>query len=116
MNVLATATIAGPEARGQAQLVQGGDGTVTLEVDQFWVAPGAPDVRLFVTPNPAGNVDQAATDLGPVPDQQGTLSRQLPTDLAPAEVLSVIVYCKVYSVRFGYGTFTSQEQTSQQDP
>jgi len=109
MTVLATATIAGPEARGQAQLVQGDDGTATLELNQFWVAPGAPDVRLFVTPDQAGNVDQAATDLGPVPDQQAALSRQLPTNIDPTELMSVVVYCKVYSVRFGYGAFTGQQ-------
>jgi hypothetical protein len=112
MTVLATATIAGPEARGQAQLIQGDDGTATLEINQLWVAPGAPDVRLYVTPDRAGNVDQTATDLGPVPDQQPTLSRRLPNHLDPAEMVSVIVYCKVYSVRFGHGTFTGQEQAS----
>ncbi|MGI9595655.1 MAG: hypothetical protein ACR2QK_05825, partial [Acidimicrobiales bacterium] len=66
--VLATATIDGPEARGEAQLLQAPDGTVTVELDQFWVAPGAPDVRLFISPDPAGDVDDDASDLGPVPN------------------------------------------------
>ena len=104
MTVLAAAVIDGPEARGQAELVQAADGTVTVEIAEFWVAPGAPDVRLFVSPNPNGTVDETAIDLGPVPEQQTTLSYSLPTNADPNALASIIVYCKVYSVLFGHGT------------
>jgi hypothetical protein len=104
VTVLAVAAIDGPEARGQADLVQGADGTVTVEITEFWVAPGAPDVQLFVSPNPTGTVDETAIDLGPVPHHQATLSYQLPTNANTNELASIIVYCKVYSVLFGYGT------------
>ncbi len=104
MTVLAGAVIDGPEARGHAELVQDADGTVTVEIAEFWVAPGAPDVRLFVSPNPTGTVDETAIDLGHVPDLQANLSFQLPTNANANELASIIVYCKVYSVLFGYGT------------
>lgn len=108
MTVLATASISGHEARGQVQLRRAANGAVTVEVDQFWVAPGAPDVRLYVSPDPDGVVDQRAIDLGPVPQRQPTLSWPLPADVDPATLGSIIVYCKVYSVLFGHGTLTLQ--------
>jgi hypothetical protein len=104
VTVLAVAAIDGPEARGRAELVQAADGTVTVEIAEFWVAPGAPDVRLFISPNPNGTVDAKAIDLGPVPAQQATLSYRLPTSANPTELASIIVYCKVYSVLFGHGS------------
>lgn len=104
MTVLATAAIAGPEARGHAELVKAADGTVTLEIADFWVAPGAPDVRLFVSPNPNGTVEETAIDLGPVPEHQTNLSYEFPTNANLNELASIIVYCKVYSVLFGHGT------------
>ena len=109
MNVLAVAAIDGPEARGRVELVKAADGTVTVEIADFWVAPGAPDVRLFVSPNPSGTVDETAIDLGPVPEQQANLSYQLPTNANPNELESIIVYCKVYSVLFGHGTLNPRE-------
>jgi hypothetical protein len=43
-----------------------------------------------------------------VPHQQATLSYQLPTIANPNALASIIVYCKVYSVLFGYGTLTAR--------
>lgn len=106
MTLLATATIDGHEARGRAQLLQADDGTVTVDLADLWVAPGAPDVRLYVSPDRSGNVDRAATDLGPVPFGEAALSVPLPAEVDPASLASIIVYCKVYSVLFGYGTLT----------
>jgi hypothetical protein len=103
VNVLATATIDGPEARGLARFLRAPDGAVTVELDQFWVAPGAPDVRLFISSDPAGNIDNTATDLGPVPDRTATLSFPLPAELDLEAGGSIVVYCKVYSVHFGHG-------------
>jgi hypothetical protein len=104
--VLATATIDGHEARGRAQLRQAGDGSVTVELTGLWVAPGAPDVRLFVSPDQTGSVDRTATDLGPVPTGQPTFRVPLPTEVDPVSLGSIIVYCKVYSVLFGFGILT----------
>ena len=101
--VLATATIDGHEARGRARLVQADDGAVTVDLVDLWVAPGAPDVRLYVSPDRTGKVDRSATDLGAVPSGTPTLSVPLPTEVDPASLGSIIVYCKVYSVLFGYG-------------
>jgi hypothetical protein len=109
--VLAVATIDGPEARGHAELVKAADGTVTVEIVDFWVAPGAPDVRLFVSPNPTGTVDETAIDLGPVPNQQATLSYPLPPNANPNALESIIVYCTVYSVLFGAGTLAAHQES-----
>ncbi|MGI9605959.1 MAG: DM13 domain-containing protein [Acidimicrobiales bacterium] len=104
MTVLATATIDGHEARGRARLIHAADGTATIEVIDFWVAPGAPDVRLFISPDPSGTVDDSAIDLGPVPEGPATITRPIPSHVDPASLGSIIVYCKIYSVLFGYGT------------
>ena len=38
--------------------------TVIVELDEFWIASGAPDVRLYVSPDPAG--DRSVVDLATV--------------------------------------------------
>ena len=108
MIALAVAAIDGPEARGHAELVKAADGTVTVEIVDFWVAPG---VRLFVSQNATGTVDETAIDLGPVPNQQATLSYPLPPNASPSALESIIVYCKVYSVLFGAGALATHQES-----
>ena len=54
---------------------------MTVDIDDFWVSPGAPDVHLLVSPRADGQVDHTAVDLGPVPDQERRLSRPLPAEV-----------------------------------
>ena len=105
MGILATATIEGDETTGRAELVEDDDGTVTLEVHDLDLAPGAPDARLYVSTSAEHGFDESAVELGPVPDGEPRLSWPLP-DLDPRGLQSVMVYCTQYSVLFGWGAFS----------
>ena len=51
MEIIASAQISGPEAKGNAQIIQKEDGKYELQLSNFWVAPGAPDVRIVFSQN-----------------------------------------------------------------
>ncbi|MEO0606516.1 MAG: DM13 domain-containing protein [Myxococcota bacterium] len=92
-------TLAGHEARGTVDIATAADGSPVLRISDFWVAPGAPDVRLYVTPD--GDVDgPAAVDLGPIASIDGSKDFPLPDGIA-VRGLHVVVHCKVFSVEFG---------------
>ena len=100
--VLAVGDLAGPEARGRVRVLIRDDGRV-VEMTELWVAPGAPDVRLFASAHPDGTVDSTSIDLGTVPYDHGELVRwELPSALTSETVRSIVVYCHVYSVYFGH--------------
>lgn len=107
MSIIATGTLDGHEARGQITIVSEGDKT-QVRLRNLWVAPGAPDVRLYVSTRSDGTVDDTATDLGKLPDHQSEIDRDLPDGLDPRTIGSVIIHCTVYSVLFGYGTVGAQ--------
>jgi hypothetical protein len=105
MVILATAMIDGDETTGRAELVQADDGMITLELHDLNLAPGAPDARLYVSTSSVRGFDETAVELGQVPDGEPRLTWPLP-DVDPAGLRSVIVYCKEYSVLFGWGAFS----------
>ena len=104
MRVIATGVVDGPEARGSVRVVESEDGQRHVELTDLWVAPGAPDVRLYASPYPDGRIDDTATDLGSVPYDTPELERPLPPDATVTAIRSVVVYCRVYSVYFGHCT------------
>ena len=99
---LASGTIAGPEAHGRVRVEAAADGSRTVRVAEFWVAPGAPDVRLYVSPRVDGTMDKSGFELGSVADGESDQSWGFPTHLSRASAASIIVYCHVYSVYFGH--------------
>ena len=101
MRTLKTGTITGHEARGRVSLIASDDRTITVELTDLWVAPGAPDVRLYVSTHLDLQAVDSAIDLGPLPDGRSQYSVPLPKNVDPDEVRSLIVYCTVYSVHFG---------------
>ncbi|WP_029252843.1 DM13 domain-containing protein [Paraoerskovia marina] len=103
MTTDATATITGHEARGRAVLEREADGSAVVRLTDFWVAPGAPDVRLYVTAREDGRVDRSAVQLGRVPDRTPELSFPVPDGVDVADLRHVVVHCTVYSVYFGAG-------------
>lgn len=105
MSVISTGTVGGPEARGTASIVASG-GVAEVQLTDFWIVPGAPDVRLYVSPRADGVVDDTAIDLGKIPDGEPELTRNLPADINPATIRSVIVQCTVFNVLFGFGVVT----------
>ena len=107
MPVVSQGTISGPEARGRATLVTNDTGATTIMLSELWIAPGAPDVRLFVTSRAGTVMDENAVDLGPIPDGVASHEVRLPDGLEPSQVATVIVYCKVYSVLFGSASMSA---------
>ena len=105
MTVIATGTISGPEARGDVNILRSQDDALTVEIKNFWVAPGAPDVRLYLSPHPDGAITDAV-DLGHVPNAETQFSRLVPTGINEDQIRSVVIYCKVYSVLFGDAALT----------
>ena len=106
MNTIATGTIDGHEARGEAALVDDGSGRLRLRLSNLWVAPGAPDVRVYLSESEHGRVDDSAIDLGRVPDHTPQLEYALPEGAAPSVARTVIIYCTRFSVTFGSGSLT----------
>lgn len=103
LKILATGTISGHEARGRILLVRAADGTLKIEIQDLWVSPGAPDVRLYLSARADGQMDHSAIDLGHVPPQQALLSRPVPRDIVINDIKSVIIFCKMFAVHFGSG-------------
>ena len=101
MDVLATGLMSGHEARGSVRIIAVDDAR-TVELDDLWVAPGPPDVRLFVRPHRDGTIDSTSTELGLVPDGETALRRPFPEALSAGDARSVVIYCRVFSVLFGH--------------
>lgn len=100
--VIARGVIRGPEAGGEVVLESSSQGEV-LRLEDYWIAQGAPDVRIYLTPDNTGNVEvDEAVDFGRVSAFSGLrLSYPIPKDRCARQMHAVVVCCKVYSVTFG---------------
>ena len=101
MTTISSGAISGPEARGAASIEVAADGSATVELRDLFVVPGAPDVRLYITTRSDGVLDDAAVDLGHLPDRVDRYTAVIPPGVDPAALAGVIIHCKVYEVRFG---------------
>lgn len=102
IDVIATGIITGPEARGDVTVTRDGDGGVTVRISNVWIAPGAPDVRIYLSSDPEGDLRSGTmTELGKVTELTGELSYDVPAGLEAPDMRSLVVYCSVYSVTFG---------------
>ena len=100
--VVAFGTIAGPEASGRVAITSDDRGSITVRITDTWIAPGAPDVRVYLTPDPGGDVTVDGTiELGKVTALSGELVFGVPPDVDLADLHALVVYCSVYSVTFG---------------
>ncbi len=106
MNVIASTIINGPEAKGIAEITDD-NGKRALHFSQgFWVAPGAPDVTIAFSSNPAGQLDNALTNIGLFEYSKPSKTFPLPDELDVEANSTVIVYCRQYSAHFGHGTLS----------
>lgn len=48
IELIAFGTISGLEARGDVTVTRNGEGVVTVLISNVWIAPGAPDVRIYL--------------------------------------------------------------------
>lgn len=105
MKVVAKAKIEGPEAKGDAKIVQNQDGSFELQLIDFWVAPGAPDVRIVFSEDPNGEISEdAIREITLLPG--GNFSQKFPIDHLDDfdAIKTLIVYCKQFFAHFGHGT------------
>lgn len=100
--IIATGNLSGHEARASVTIKRTNEGTLVLTLADLWIAPGAPDVRIYLNTNANGIVDDSSHDLGTPASGSGTLRMHLPQVDNPEVWASVTVYCKVYSVLFGF--------------
>ena len=71
-------------------------------ISNVWIAPGAPDVRIYLSSDPKGDLRSGTmTELGKVTELTGELSYDVPAVLEDPDMRSLVVYCSVYSVIFG---------------
>lgn len=99
--VIARGVIRGPEAGGSVTLETSDQGAV-LRLEDYWIAQGAPDVRVYLTPDRDGRVEvEGSLDFGKVTSFSGSLSYAVPAGARTRKMSAVVVYCKVFSVTFG---------------
>ncbi|MGI9544694.1 MAG: DM13 domain-containing protein [Cyclobacteriaceae bacterium] len=103
MRVIAKANIDGPEARGQAEIIELDSDQLELRLSNFWVAPGAPDVHIVLSQNPQGKIDDTAIDIAPYTYGNTEQTYPVPKGITLQHLKTIIVYCKKYTVHFGYG-------------
>lgn len=102
--VIATTIVSGHEAQGPAALIRLKDGQVVLRLTDFHIAPGAPDVHVFLTGKDGDVHADGVFDFGEVDKFDGDFEYSLPADVDLASHNLVVVYCFQYSVEFGRGT------------
>lgn len=105
MKIITSAQIQGPEATGEARIVEVAPGQFQLDLINFWVAPGAPDVRIVLSKNPEGQIEREGMQfLAKLPP--GNFEQSFPIN--PVEDMeamkTAIVYCEQFFVHFGHGT------------
>jgi hypothetical protein len=84
------------QGEGGATVYSLPDGTNVLRFEDFRVTNG-PDLHVLVSPD--GSVS-SATDLGELKGNVGNQNYELPADLDPASLTTVIIYCDPFRVIF----------------
>ncbi|WP_128755257.1 DM13 domain-containing protein [Aquimarina sediminis] len=104
MKIIATATIQGPEAKGNAQIVELEDKSYQLQLIDFWVATGAPDVRIVFGKDPDGKIaEDNIRFISSLPDGVFTENFTIDHINDLVEMKTLIVYCKKFFAHFGHG-------------
>lgn len=100
--VVARGSIHGHEAGGTVVL-ETSDGGSRLRLEDYWIAQGAPDVRIYLTPSMTGDVGVEGTlELARVTSFSGSkLEYAIPARTSLEHVAAVVIYCKAFSVTFG---------------
>jgi hypothetical protein len=91
-------------ASGTAQILRSANGTHYLRFEEFRVTNG-PD--LFVYLGATEDVDQAFLDLGRLKGNVGDQNYQIPADADLIRYRTVIIWCRAFSVPFGYATLST---------
>jgi hypothetical protein len=92
----------GCDTSGTATLIAGADGRLSLRLGDLATDPG-PDLRVYVVPGDGRSVADA-TDLGRLRGNIGTQQYRLPAKVSTDDVGAVVIWCRAFSVNFGYAT------------
>lgn len=89
---------------GTASIVELADGSRYVRFEELDTDSG-PDLRVYLSEAPADGdasaIDDAFVDLGPLKGNQGNQNYAIPDDVDLADVMSVSVWCRRFSVGFG---------------
>lgn len=94
-----TFTSVAHETTGTATLVQRPDGSRVVTLTGFATDPG-PDLRVYLVPGDGTDVD-GYVDLSALRGNEGDQEYEVPAD---APVGALVVWCRAFSVNFGYAT------------
>jgi hypothetical protein len=83
---------------GRARLIEIVPGELVLHFDGFSVQNG-PDLFVYLSPDPTGWTEEAV-NLGELKATDGSFSYQVPLGIDPADVGSVVIWCRAFSVLF----------------
>ena len=79
-----------------------GGGEPVVRLTKLWVAPGAPDVRVYLASDPEGDVKTGVlVELGKLTTLSGDFAFAIPPGTDLGDIRTLVVYCSVYSVTFG---------------
>ena len=100
--MVAAGSITGLEAGGKATLLIDESGAKSLNLEGYWIADGAPDVHVYLTPDATGNVQvDGAVDFGRVNAISGNIVFDIPSETEVEEMRAVVIYSRAFSTTFG---------------
>ena len=91
-------------ARGEALIIETEPGKYILRVENFSVRNG-PDLFVYLSPDEDDFAD-GAINLGELKATDGAFNYEIPDDVDVAQFKSAIVWCKQFSVLFGFAPLT----------
>ncbi len=103
MKKIASTEVSGPEAKGPVIINLLDSGRHELVLSDFWVAPGAPDVWVAISPETDGQPKADTINLVSYDYDEDVHRILLDEHIAIDEVKTVIIYCKKFNVHFGHG-------------
>lgn len=105
MNSITTAYIDGPEAKGNVTIIQLNTQEYEIQLTNFWVAVGAPDVRIVFSESPDGIISrETMTFIAELPNGHFSKSFRIPLINNFENMKTLIVYCEKFFVHFGHGS------------
>lgn len=93
------------ETTGTATVVGRPDGTRVLTLTDLATDPG-PDVRVYLVPGDGTSLD-GGVDIGALKGNIGNQQYAVPAGLAAGDVGAVVLWCRAFSVSFGYATLVA---------
>jgi hypothetical protein len=88
--------------KGTARLVETSPGTYVVRFEDFSVRNG-PDLYVYLSPSPDGYAE-GAIELGTLKATDGNFNYDVPAGTSVAEAMSIVVWCKAFSVQFAHAT------------